>query len=135
MSDSTPVEAVRDLVPLAVGPKADLFAMSRAMERRALDMTEPCVILSAFQTADRFTPATAKLYSELASRSAFVGAFGHGLSSEPAPGVRGASLPDNHRLLGEWDVIIVGRTTPARWSPRILATREQTCSAASTSPW
>lgn len=108
LSDSTPVEAVRDLVPMAVAPKADLFAISRAMERRALDMTEPCVILSAFQTADRFTPATASLYTKLASRSAFVGAFGRGLSSGPAPGVRGASLPDNHRLRGEWDVIIVG---------------------------
>jgi DICT domain-containing protein len=29
------------------------------------------------------------------------------MSLEPAPGVRGASLPNNHRLLGEWVVIVV----------------------------
>jgi hypothetical protein len=108
LADRTPVEAIQDLLPMSVAPKADLFAISRTMEQRALDTTEPCVILSAFQTAEHFTPATARLYTKLASRSAFVGAFGHGMSVDPAPGVRGASLPDNHRLLGEWDVIVVG---------------------------
>ncbi|MDQ6805811.1 MAG: EAL domain-containing protein [Actinomycetota bacterium] len=108
LSDHTPMEAIEDLTPLAVSPKADLFAISRAMERRALDTTEPCVILSAFQSSDRFTPASARLYTKLASRSAFVAVFGHGMSNEPAPGVRGANLPDNHRLTGEWDVIVVG---------------------------
>jgi EAL domain-containing protein (putative c-di-GMP-specific phosphodiesterase class I)/DICT domain-containing protein len=107
LSESTPVEAIENLMPMNVAPKTGLLAISRTMERRALDTTEPCVILSAFQTADHFTPATARLYSKLASRSAFVGAFGHGMSVEPAPGVRGACLPDNHRLLGEWDVIVV----------------------------
>ncbi len=107
LSEGTPVEAIENLTAMNMAPKADLFAISRTMERRALDTTEPCVILSAFQTTDHFTPATARLYTKLASRSAFVGAFGHGMSVEPAPGVRGASLPDNHRLLGEWDVIVV----------------------------
>jgi EAL domain-containing protein (putative c-di-GMP-specific phosphodiesterase class I) len=107
LSDSTPVEVIEHLMPMDVAPKADLFAISRTMERRALDTTEPCVILSAFQTADHFTPTTAGLYAKLASRSAFVGAFGRGMSVEPAPGVRGACLPDNHRLLGEWVVIVV----------------------------
>jgi EAL domain-containing protein (putative c-di-GMP-specific phosphodiesterase class I) len=107
LGDSTPVEAIENLTRMDVASKADLFAISRAMERRALDISEPCVILSTFQTADHFTPATARLYTKLASRSAFVGAFGHGMSVEPVAGVRGACLPDNHRLLGEWDVIIV----------------------------
>jgi EAL domain-containing protein (putative c-di-GMP-specific phosphodiesterase class I)/DICT domain-containing protein len=107
LSESTPVEAIEALMPMEVAVKADLFAISRTMERRALEMTEPCVILSAFQTADRFTPATARFYGKLASRSAFVGAFGHGMSVHPAPGVSGACLPDDHRLLGEWDVIVV----------------------------
>jgi EAL domain-containing protein (putative c-di-GMP-specific phosphodiesterase class I) len=105
--DRTPVQAIEELMPMEVAPKADLFAISRTIERRALDMTEPCVILGTFQSIDRFTPATARRYAKLASRSAFVGAFGHGMSVEPAAGVRGARLPDNHRLLGEWDVIVV----------------------------
>jgi EAL domain-containing protein (putative c-di-GMP-specific phosphodiesterase class I)/DICT domain-containing protein len=107
LSESTPVEVIEELLPMGVAPKADLFVISRTMERRALNASEPCVILSAFQTADHFTPANARLYTKLASRSAFVGAFGRGMSVEPAPGVRGACLPDNHRLLGEWDVIVV----------------------------
>jgi c-di-GMP-related signal transduction protein len=48
LRDSTPVETIEELIPMDVGPKAELFAISRAMERRALDTTEPCVILSAF---------------------------------------------------------------------------------------
>jgi EAL domain-containing protein (putative c-di-GMP-specific phosphodiesterase class I) len=107
LSDSTPVEAIEGFTPMDMAEKADLFALSRTMERRALATTEPCVILSTFQTADHFVPATARLYSKLASRSAFVGAFGQRMSLEPAPGVRGASLPNNHRLLGEWVVIVV----------------------------
>jgi EAL domain-containing protein (putative c-di-GMP-specific phosphodiesterase class I) len=104
----TPVEAVQDAVELRVAAKADLFAMSRAMERQALEVTEPAVILAAFQSARHFTPASAAMYARLARRSAFVGAFGEGLSEEPAPGVRGASLAANERLAGEWDVVVVG---------------------------
>jgi EAL domain-containing protein (putative c-di-GMP-specific phosphodiesterase class I)/DICT domain-containing protein len=107
LSDDTPVEAIQALTGMGTATKRELVAISRGLERRALDTTQPHVILSAFQTADRFTPATARLYAELASRSAFVGAFGHGMPPEPAPGVRGACLLDNHRLRGEWVVIVV----------------------------
>ena len=107
IDDATPMEAIRDLVTTTVATKADLLAITRGIERRALETSEPCVVLSAFQTAQRFTPTAARLYAELAARSAFVGAFGQGMRSEPAPRVRGASLPHNHRLLGEWDVVLV----------------------------
>ena len=66
------------------------------------------MLLGTFQTANRFTPATRRRYSALAERQAFVGALGAGLSPFPARGVRGASLQDNERLAGEWNVIALG---------------------------
>ena len=94
-------------MPMSLASKADLLGMSHAIEQSALETNEPCVILSTFQTAARFTPATARLYAQLAVRSAFVGAFGEGMAAEPAAGVRGARLPENHSLRGEWVVILV----------------------------
>jgi DICT domain-containing protein len=72
------------------------------------DARDGAVVLGCFQQARHFTPATIARYTELARGSAFVGVFGSGLSEAPAPGVRGASMPDNHRLAGEWNVISIG---------------------------
>lgn len=46
-------------------------------------------------------------YAKLAATVGFVGAFGAGLTAEPAPGVRGASLPSGDPVLQEWDVIVL----------------------------
>jgi DICT domain-containing protein len=78
------------------------------MERRAQFDPDPVVILGTFQSARHFTARTARRYARLAERSAFVGAFGVGLSDAPAPGVRGASLHANEQLAGEWNVVVVG---------------------------
>jgi DICT domain-containing protein len=91
-----------------VAPKDALLAHSIAIERRALESSEPVVVLGTFQSARHFTPATARRYERLAQRSAFVGAFGIGMEHEPAPGVRGATLGENEALAGEWDVVVVG---------------------------
>ena len=107
LDDTSPMDAIVDVATTTVAPRADLVAVSRAIEQRALDTTEPCVILTTFQDAEWFSPPTAALYTRLASRSAFVGAFGFGLAAEPAPGVRGASLDINRHRLGEWAVILV----------------------------
>jgi hypothetical protein len=105
--DRTPMELVRDLVPTNVASKGDLLVISRSLEERALQVPEPCVVLSTFQNANYFTAGTARFYAQLATRASFVGAFGHGMSTVPASGVRGARLPDNDRLLGEWDVFVI----------------------------
>ncbi len=104
----TPVEIVQSRVPMDVARKRDLLALSHALERHAAEETEPCVVLAAFQAAEHFRPRTAQLYSRLAERSSFVCVFGAGLAPEPAPGVRGAQLPDNDRLAGEWNLLVVG---------------------------
>jgi DICT domain-containing protein len=66
------------------------------------------VILSAFQTAERFTPASAVRYEQLATRCSLVAALGIGLPAEPAPGVRGATIASNDALADEWSVVVVG---------------------------
>jgi EAL domain-containing protein (putative c-di-GMP-specific phosphodiesterase class I) len=108
IDDESPVEVVERALPMDVATKAELLAMSIDLERRTLDSDDPAVVLGTFQSAAHFTTPTARRYSALARRSAFVGAFGTGMPARPAPGVRGASMPDNHRLAGEWNVICVG---------------------------
>ena len=108
IGDETPVEVVERELPMDVATGAELLAMSIDLERRTLDSDDSAVVLATFQSARHFTTPTARRYSALARRSAFVGAFGKGLPARPAPGVRGASIPDNHRLAGEWNVICVG---------------------------
>ena len=105
--DETPVEIVEALLPMLEGTKGELLRHSIELEQRAQDLEDAAVVLGTFQTAERFTPATRRRYSALADGSAFVAAFGAGLTERPAPGVRGASFPANHRLLGEWNVVVV----------------------------
>jgi EAL domain-containing protein (putative c-di-GMP-specific phosphodiesterase class I) len=108
IADETPVEVVERLLPMDVATMGELLAMSIDLERRTLESPDAAVVLGTFQSAEHFTTPTARRYSALARRSAFVGAFGTGLPPRPAPGLRGTSMPDNHRLAGEWNVICVG---------------------------
>ncbi len=85
-----------------------LIEMSLLLERQAEVLGQAGVVLSAFQTADRFTPATKERYARLARGSSFVGALGVGLAQEPAPGVRGGHLEADDPLVDEWAVAIVG---------------------------
>jgi DICT domain-containing protein len=82
--------------------------MSHHLEHRALRIGEGAVILSAFQDARHFTPATLRRYEVLARSASLVAAFGIGLPEEPAPGVRGASLEPGDALAGEWSVVVIG---------------------------
>jgi EAL domain-containing protein (putative c-di-GMP-specific phosphodiesterase class I) len=107
-AELTPMGIVGTHNAMQIARKQDMFAMSLALEHQAAAILEPCVVLGAFQTADRFTPATARRYEALVAQSAFVGAFGSGLDPEPAPGVRGADLDSNDQLAGEWDVLVIG---------------------------
>ena len=108
IGDETPVEVVERMLPMDVATKRELLAMSIDLERRTLESPDSAVVLATFQRAASFTTPTARRYSALARRAAFVGAFGTGFSQRPAPGGRGASLAESHRLAGEWNVICVG---------------------------
>lgn len=90
------------------GTKAQLLAMSLALEEQALFQGESAVLLSTFQEARYFPASTRARYTRLARSVAFVGALGHELDDEPAPGVRGSGLASNDSLRGEWDVVVLG---------------------------
>lgn len=90
-----------------VAPKGMLLEISRHIEEQAAGLMTPPVVLGAFQSAERFSPATASRYARLASSCALVGAVGAGLGPEPAPGVRGADLHAGDAMAGEWTVVVV----------------------------
>jgi EAL domain-containing protein (putative c-di-GMP-specific phosphodiesterase class I)/DICT domain-containing protein len=91
-----------------VGTKAMLLEISRHIEQRGMSLDTPPLLLSAFQSADRFTPATVERYRELAAHCALVVVLGAGLPSQPLPGVRGTDLLATDPLRGEWTVVLVG---------------------------
>jgi EAL domain-containing protein (putative c-di-GMP-specific phosphodiesterase class I) len=93
---------------LHVGTKDVLLGISRHIEQQGDRLATPPVILSAFQDAASFTPATADRYRHLARRCPLVVALGIGLTHEPAPGVRGADLATDDPLQYEWTVVAVG---------------------------
>jgi EAL domain-containing protein (putative c-di-GMP-specific phosphodiesterase class I) len=85
-----------------------LIELSKHLERQALSAGETAVIVSTFQHASMFTPATQRRYRELADSAAFVGVLGKDIQAEPLPGVRGGQLAPGDPLLDEWDVAVIG---------------------------
>ncbi|MEO7327760.1 MAG: EAL domain-containing protein [Minicystis sp.] len=104
----TPYDVVSAAISVRRGRRDLLLAISMHFEHQASAMGDTPVVLGAFQTADRFTRATATRYARLAAKSSLVAALAHGLSAEPAPGVRGASLDPGDPLLNEWSVVVLG---------------------------
>ncbi len=104
----TPFDLAGARLPTRTATKSFLEPLCRRLEDRAMSSMDPPVLLSAFQTAERFTPATAFRYSELAATCPIVGVLGVGLPGAPAPGVRGATLSLEDPLTGEWTVVLVG---------------------------
>jgi DICT domain-containing protein len=94
--------------PTRPGGKRLLLALSMQLEQQAMALGSGAVVISAFQSAERFTARTRRRYTALAADAAFVGALGVGMEAEPAPGVRGATLSDDDPLLGEWSIAVLG---------------------------
>ena len=84
-----------------------LIEVSKMLERQARALGQTAVVLGAFEDAVHFTAATTRRYSALAKALAFVGALGHGLTADPAPGVRGAQLQHHDPVVGEWHIVVV----------------------------
>ncbi len=104
---SSPYSLVAGTDRVRVARKQVLLGISRHLESLGSKDTD-LVVLAAFQTAERFTPATKVRYETLARNCALVGALGTGMSSTPAAGVRGANLESDDGLTGEWSVVVVG---------------------------
>lgn len=107
-SPTTPFEAVRNVRAIRSTSKGLLLPMSHHLENHTLSAAEAPVLLSTFEDARFFTPATATRYAKLTHHCAFVAALGAGMSSAPVSGVRGATLAADDRLAGEWVVVVVG---------------------------
>ncbi len=105
---STPFGAIADARMIRTTSKGLLLAMSHHLENHALGTDAAPVLLSTFEDAAHFTPATAVRYEALAQRCAFVAALGVGMDPAPVPGVRGADLAADDSLAGEWVVAVVG---------------------------
>jgi EAL domain-containing protein (putative c-di-GMP-specific phosphodiesterase class I) len=103
----TPWDLVADDPRRRTTTKRLLMPMSNHIEQRGLS-GDPCVVISAFQNATHFTADTRRRYEHLATRSSMVGAIGEGMPDIPGLGVRGGTLPNDHPLVGEWTVTVVG---------------------------
>jgi diguanylate cyclase (GGDEF)-like protein/PAS domain S-box-containing protein len=104
----TPFAVVAGVREVAEATKRLLLPMSHHLEQRALRIGEGAVILSSFQHARHFTPATLRRYEALARRASMVAAFAVGLPAEPVHGVRGTELAADDPLAGEWSVVVLG---------------------------
>jgi EAL domain-containing protein (putative c-di-GMP-specific phosphodiesterase class I) len=104
---SSPFLSLPDDVVLRRSPKRLLIELSKHLEREAMRLGETCVIAATFQHRRNFTPATAARYRELVALAGFVCALGEDLAEEPVPGLRGARLPADDPVVGEWDVVVL----------------------------
>lgn len=107
-ASETPFGLVSDSGRLRIGRKGLLLDLCRHIEGGGLSAWPAPVVLAAFQTADRFTPATAIRYAALAERCPLVAALGVDLTTETAPGVLGNSLSRADPLAEEWTVTVIG---------------------------
>jgi EAL domain-containing protein (putative c-di-GMP-specific phosphodiesterase class I) len=119
-SAKTPFETLSTQLPVRRGTKELLLAMATGIELQAAGEGEGLVLLSSFQEARFFGPATRARYRRLAECSALVGALGVGLEGAPEPGVRGASLLRSEPLRGEWNVCAIGSYFSAAFVARDL---------------
>ena len=103
---ATPWELVRDRPDRRTTTKALLMPMSDHLEQHGTAGPDRAVVLSAFQQATHFTPATAARYERLARRCSLVGAIARDLRPFVA-GVRHGTLTAGHPLEREWTVTVV----------------------------
>jgi hypothetical protein len=104
----SPFQVVRPHRDVRRGDKRLLIALSLQLEHQAAALGESALIVSAFQSDERFTELTRRRYTLLGADAAFVAALGVGMDAEPAPGVRGSSLDEDDPLTGEWSVAVLG---------------------------
>jgi DICT domain-containing protein len=104
----TPFAVVARNEQLRIGRKGLLLDLSRHIESQGRHLEPAPVMISAFQTAERFTAATAERYRRLSERCPLVAALGIGLQVDPSLGVHSVSLPAGDPLALEWVVTTIG---------------------------
>lgn len=104
----TPFDVVTQQRPARKAAKQLLMSLSKHLEFRAADPSEPGVLVSCFQEAGNFGCAIRRRYATVAETAVMVAALGREMPREPAPHVRGTPLDADDPLAAEWVVIVVG---------------------------
>jgi hypothetical protein len=103
----TPFQLIADTRRLRRGDKRLLTALSQQLEHEAISLRGEAVVLVTLQDRRFLTTEMCERFEGLAGSAALVGAFGCGLTTKPAPGVRGIDLRSDDPLCDEWNVIVV----------------------------
>lgn len=103
----TPWDLVADCPRRRTTTKSLLMPMSRHIEQSAM-WSPDTVLLGTFQHRRFYTPATEQRYRDLAAACGFVGAIAVGLVPCADESVRFADLPEQHPLVSQWCVVVVG---------------------------
>jgi EAL domain-containing protein (putative c-di-GMP-specific phosphodiesterase class I) len=105
---TTPYDVVTKERAARISTRQLLTSLSRHLEYRAADPSEPAVLLVCFEEAHKFNRRTRRRYANVAAAAVMVAALGRDMPTEPAPRVRGTPLEPNDPLADEWVVIVVG---------------------------
>jgi DICT domain-containing protein len=105
---TTPYALVSAAAEVRRGSKRELVALTRRLERQALQGAPPAVAAS-LQDVRFLTERTRGVYAELAAAGAVARLHARGLQSWLAPGVEGVALDDEDPLVDEWVVVLPGR--------------------------
>jgi EAL domain-containing protein (putative c-di-GMP-specific phosphodiesterase class I) len=107
-SRATPYDLITEERPPRAATKQLLTSLSRHLEYRAADPSEPGVLVACFEDAHNFDRPTQLRYAKVATAAVMVAVLGRDMPTVPAPRVRGTSLDPADPLSNEWAVIVVG---------------------------
>jgi EAL domain-containing protein (putative c-di-GMP-specific phosphodiesterase class I) len=107
-SRATPYELITEERPPRAATKRLLMSLSRHLEYRAADPSEPAVLVACFEDARNFDRPAQLRYAKVATAAVMVAALGRDMPTVPAPRVRGTALDPDDPLSSEWVVIVVG---------------------------
>jgi hypothetical protein len=104
----TPFEVVSKVRHAHPASPQLLGSLSRRIEYKAADPSEPTVLLASFQHARNLDDRTMQRYAEMAKRATMVAVLGEEMHHQPAEGIRGTALHGDDPLSDEWVVIVIG---------------------------
>ena len=107
MQTMTPYAVVSAVEQVREASKRELVALTRRLERTALDAPPPAVA-ATLQDVRYLTPRTRAVYAALAQAGAPGRLHARGLQRWLAPGVEGVSLSEDDPLVDEWTVVLPG---------------------------
>lgn len=94
--------------PVRTARKQTLHAFTRHIEKQAMLVADPPMVLAALQRAEHYTERTRNQYRKLAQTCPLVAIFAEGLPDEPDPNVRALALSPADPLCQEWSVVVLG---------------------------